>query len=55
MKRNHRLVVLILVSILMLALIPALAAQQDLKPAADSDKFQRMGKAGYSGKLHCCT
>jgi hypothetical protein len=52
MKRNHGLVVLILVSILMLALMPALAGQQDLKPAGaatDNDRFQRMGKLAISG------
>jgi subtilisin family serine protease len=52
MKRNHGLVVLILVSILLLTLMPAFAGQQDVKPpvpATDSDKFQRMGKLAIPG------
>jgi len=52
MKKNHGLLVLILVSIFMLALMPALAGQQDLKPASaatDNDKFQRMGKLAIPG------
>src|SRR5215813_4164807 len=53
MKRNHGLLVLILVSIFILARMPAVAGQQDPKPAdaaTDNDKFQRMGKLAIPGQ-----
>jgi subtilisin family serine protease len=52
MKRNLALLVLIVLSITALALMPALANQQDLKPAdaaGNTDKFFRMGSLAIPG------
>ena len=51
MKRNLALVLLIVVGIAALALMPALAKPQDLKPTAgDTDKLVRMGKDALHGQ-----
>src|SRR4030095_5412399 len=53
MKRNLALLVLIVFSITAMALMPALANQQDLKPAdaaGNTDKFLRMGNSAIPGR-----
>lgn len=53
MKRNLALLVLIVFSITALALMPAMANQQDLKPddaAGNTDKFLRMGSSAIPGR-----
>ena len=50
MRRSLALVILIVFSMTALALMPALANQQDLKPAGDAEKFLRMGKAAIPGQ-----
>ena len=50
MRKSLALVILIVLSMTALALMPALANQQDLKPAGDAEKFLRMGKAAIPGQ-----
>lgn len=49
MKKNFTLLVLIVSCMAALALMPAQAKQQDLKPAGDADKFIRMGNRAIPG------